>query len=162
MEKFAVRRPKREPLENMSKVTIIVTERQVLEKGLNFCPTTKSPDRIKLLDDLYCFCRKLCLKEFFYHPETTNGTTSTAEEQIEVQSSSTGEQNPAGSNGREDEERCEMKSTLLNPYFNPQKEPSHKLSAYLSAVKKDVSELLKKSAHHKSKITEDEGKFPIC
>ena len=143
-------RGKSNVIENLSKVTITSMERQVLEKGLNFCPTTKSPDRLKLLDDLYFFCRKLRLKEFFHNPESVEGSTNNANGQQSP------EESPEASEDGDEEERCEMKSKLGNPYFNPKKDPSHNLTSYLSAVKKDVSDLLKKPARHKSNMSNEE------
>ena len=64
-------------IHNLSKVTLTLLEKQVLEKGLNFCPTTKDIDTEKLLDDLYFFCRKLRLKEHF-HNQKGYSETSTA------------------------------------------------------------------------------------
>ena len=49
-------------------VNLSKPEQNVLMKGFNFCPTSKDPNRIKLLDDLHFFCRKL-QKEYFHSPE---------------------------------------------------------------------------------------------
>ena len=71
-------RCKSDIIENLSSSTITDIEKQVLEKGLNVCPTTILPNQEKLLDDLYFFCRKLRLKEFFYKEpsETVNNESS--------------------------------------------------------------------------------------
>ena len=52
---------------NISSTKLSESEISLLNKGLiNFCPTTKEPNKEQFLDDLYFFCRKLKLKEYFY------------------------------------------------------------------------------------------------
>ena len=51
---------------NISSTKLSESEISLLNKGLNFCPSTKQPNKEQLLDDLYFFCRKLKLKEYFY------------------------------------------------------------------------------------------------
>ena len=55
-------------IQNLSSVSLSPAEISVLEKGLNFCPTVKAPNAERLLDDIYFFCRKLKLKEYFPDP----------------------------------------------------------------------------------------------
>ena len=43
-----------------------------------------------------------------------------------------------------------------NPYYNPSKYPSSALSSYISAIKSDVVDLLKKPPHHKSNMSAEE------
>ena len=51
---------------NISSTKLGETEISLQNKGLiNFCPTTKEPNKEQLLDNLYFFCRKLKLKEYF-------------------------------------------------------------------------------------------------
>ena len=47
---------------NISSTKLSESEISLLNKGLNFCPSTKQPNKEQLLDDLYFFCRKLKLK----------------------------------------------------------------------------------------------------
>ena len=51
---------------NISSTKLSESEISLLNKGLNFCPSTKEPNKEQLLNDLYFFCRKLKLKEYFY------------------------------------------------------------------------------------------------
>ena len=44
-----------EIVHNLSKVSLTPTEINLLEKGLNFCPTTTEPDNETLLNDIYFF-----------------------------------------------------------------------------------------------------------
>ena len=50
---------------NISSTKLSESEISLLNKGLNFCPSTKEPNKEQLLDDLYFFCQKLKLKEYF-------------------------------------------------------------------------------------------------
>ena len=90
-------------LTNLSDINLNAIEQNVLEKGLNFCPTVKSPNKIQLLDDLYLFCRKLRLKEFFY--DLARPKSKAFDEN--------------------DSERCDVKSTCSNPNYNTSKNPSN-------------------------------------
>ena len=56
---------------NSSSTKLSESEISLLNKALNFCPTTKEPNKEKLLDDLYFFCRKLNPKEYFYGYDST-------------------------------------------------------------------------------------------
>ena len=125
-------------IQNLSNIELTSAEQSILEKGLNFCPTTKSPNKTKLLDDLYFFCRKLKLKEYFFdHSKTTTSSSNSSYEH--------------------NKERCELKTKIPNPYYNPQKGPSDHLSTYISAVKKDVVELLNIPNRNPSNISQDEA-----
>ena len=121
-------------VQNLSDAKISIAEQSVLEKGLNFCPTSKFPSRIKLLDDLYFFCRKLRLKEYFYSPDEESTADTSEEEQ----------------------EKCDLNTRIANPFFNPSKSPSNVLSTYMSAVKKDVARTLKSPNMHRSNLTIEE------
>ena len=118
-------------IQNLTDIKLTSAEISVLEKGLNFCPTVKTPNTIKLLDDLYFFCRKLKLREFFFDPSGTKSKLT----------------------DNSDTERCEMITKITNPYYNPPKNPSTALNNYISAVKKDVVELLHKPNRQPSNMT---------
>ena len=124
---------------NLSKEALSLAEQNVLEKGFNFCPTTKFPDKNRVLDDVYSFCRKLMLKEYF-HNDTKEDTTS----------------ENSNEDNNNDEERCEYSMKAGNPYFVPTREPSSTLANYMSAIKKDISGLMKKPPKHHSNLTQDE------
>ena len=49
------------------------SEKSVSEKGLNFCSETPGYNKLKLMDDLFWFCRNLRLREFF-HENTKTAT----------------------------------------------------------------------------------------
>ena len=119
---------------NISDVNLSLSEQAVLEKGFNFCPTTKAPNKTQVLDDVYAFTRKLRLKEHF-HSENKASDIITDEK---------------------DSERCEFNMKTRNPYYNPSKYPSSALSSYISAIKSDVVDLLKKPPHHKSNMSAEE------
>ena len=58
---------------NISSKKLRESEVSLLNKGLNFCPSTKEPNKEQLLDDLYFFCRKLKLKEYFHGADSNTG-----------------------------------------------------------------------------------------
>ena len=120
----------------MSSARLSNSEWSVLEKGLNFCPTSKEPNRINLLDDLYFFCRKLRLKEYFYSPESGNTDVEAINE--------------------DDVERCHSGTRKANPYYNPSKATSDPLKTYMSVVKKEVTQLLKRGNTQRSNLTNEE------
>ena len=82
---------------NISSTKLSESEISLLNKGLNFCPSTKEPNKEQLLDGLYFFCRKLKLKEYFYGDDTTT-------DKIQA------------------EERCDLNTKFPNRYFNPNHE----------------------------------------
>ena len=116
---------------NISSTKLSESETSLLNKWLNFCPSTKEPNKEQLLDDLYFFCRKLKLKEYFYGGNTTT-------DRIQQK-------------GRRD-----LNSKLPNRYFNPNHETPLNLQRYISTVKKEVTELLKKPNFQQSNLTSDE------
>ena len=83
------------------------------------------------MDDLYFFCRKLKLKEYFH-----GGDSYTDKIQ--------------------QEERCYLNTKLPNCYFNPNHETPLNLQRYISIVKKEITELLKKPNYQQSNLTSDE------
>ena len=54
---------------NLSGVALSTDESSLLSKGLSFCPTPRSLDADRMLDDLEGFFRRLRLKEFFADSE---------------------------------------------------------------------------------------------
>ena len=50
---------------NISNIKLSTHEMGILEKGLNFCPTTKDVNVEELMDDGFSYCRGLRLKHFF-------------------------------------------------------------------------------------------------
>ena len=39
---------------------------KLLEKGLNFCPSSKNVDKEELMDDIFSYCRSIRLKHYFH------------------------------------------------------------------------------------------------
>ena len=120
---------------NISNSTLNINEQNVLEKGLNFCPTVKLPDKMRVLDDLYRFCRKLKLKEYFYNPDLKKVADET-------------DKNP--------DEKCDIHMNTSNRYFHPPRDPSNALATYISAIKHDVTDMINKPNHLKSNLTNEE------
>ena len=83
------------------------------------------------MDDLYFFCWKLNPKEYLYGGDSITDKI-------------------------QQEERCGLKTKLPNPYFNPNYETSLNLQRYISVVKKEVTELLKKPNYQRSNLTLEE------
>ena len=81
------------------------------------------------MDDLYFFCRKVKIKEYFYGGDT---------------------------NKIQQEERCDLNTKLLNRYFNPNHETPLNLQRYISIVKKEIAEILKKPNYQQSNMTSNE------
>ena len=54
------------------------SEKSVLEKDLNFCPETLGYNKLKLMDDLFWFCRNLRLREFFHENTETSTNNNSA------------------------------------------------------------------------------------
>ena len=93
---------------------------KLLEKGLNFCPSSKNANKEELLDDIFAYSRTMRLKHFF-HNLVKNQTSSHQPENASTAADQT------NSDGLEPEERCEA-STYPNP----------NLENYLGATKSDV------------------------
>ena len=83
------------------------------------------------MDDLYFFCRKLKLKEYFYGGDNINDKMQQAE-------------------------RCDLNTKLPNRYFNPNHETPLNLQRYISVVKKEVTELLKNPNYQEPNLTSHE------
>ena len=116
---------------NISSTKLSESEISLLNKGLNFCPSTKEPNKEQLLDDLYFFCRKLNLKEYFHGGDTTTDKI-------------------------QQEERCDLNIKLPNGYFSLNHETPLNLQRYIAIVRKAVTELLKTSNYQQSNLTSDE------
>ena len=111
------------------------SEISLLNKRLNFCPSTRKPNQEQLLDDLYFFCQKLKLKQYFYGGDNITDII-------------------------EQEERCDLNTKLPNCYFNPNHETPLNLQRYISVVKKEVTELLKNPNYQEPNLTSDERLKP--
>jgi len=120
-------------IHNISGFLLNHEEISVLEKGLNFCPTTKDLNQEELLDDLFSFCRKQRLKHHFHNNETSINNKNDLQE-----------------------ERCELKSVTKNPYFNPPTDTCPKLESYLSCIKTDITNLLNQPQKTKTNLTVEE------
>ena len=96
---------------NISSTKLSESEISLLNKGLNFCLSTKEPNKEQLLDDLYFFCQKLKLKEYFYGGDTTAYKIR-------------------------QEERYDLNTKLPNHYFSPNHETPSNLQRHISIVKK--------------------------
>ena len=107
------------------------SEISLLNKRLNFCPSTRKPNQEQLLDDLYFFCQKLKLKQYFYGGDNITDII-------------------------EQEERCDLNTKLPNRYFNPKRETPLNLQRYISVVKKEVTELLKNPNYQEPNLTSHE------
>ena len=116
---------------NISSTKLSESEISLLNKELNFCPSMKEPKKEQLLDNLYFFCQKLKLKEYFWSGENI---TDKIQEQ----------------------ERCNLNTKLPNRYFNPNHKTPLNLQRYISVVKKEATELLKKINYQQPNLTSDE------
>ena len=120
----------------------------LLDKGLNFCPSTKDVNNEELLDDTFAYCRKLRLKYHFNKP-----VEETGDEQSNEQSNE--EINEPSIN----DERCPMKTTFKNPYFDP---PSNhtppNLEKYIAATKSSISKVFKIPGKSESNLSPSECK----
>ena len=103
----------------------------IRNKGLNFAFSTKEPNKEQLLHDLYFFCRKLKPKEYLYGGDSITDKI-------------------------QQEERCSLKTKLPNRHFNLTYETPLNLQRYISVVKKEVTELLKKPNYQEPNLTSDE------
>ena len=101
----------RDTICDISSTKLSESEISRLNKGLNFCPSTKEPNKEQLLDDLYFFCRKLKLKEYCHGGDSTTDKI-------------------------QQKERCDLNIKLPNCYFNPNHETPLNLQRYISIVKK--------------------------
>ena len=131
---------------NLSTSKLTSTETSVLEKGLNFCPSTKHLDKKALIDDTFSFCRKMRMKEFFHDQNTNNS------EQSFSQNKNTQEQQKL----KESSERIDMTSKMKNPYYQPPHCQSKNLELYLSNIKNSITQLIKSPKSMTPNMTNDE------
>ena len=120
-------------IHNISGVLLNDQEISFLEKGLNFCPTTQDLNHEELLDDLFSFCRKQRLKHIFHNTESTVNNKNTTQE-----------------------ERCELKLSSKNSYFNPKAYICPNLESYLSCIKTDITNLLNQPQKTKPNLSIEE------
>eukprot|EP00111_Clytia_hemisphaerica_P014752 TCONS_00043472-protein len=130
-----------EIVHNLSSHKLSTAELSLLERGLIFCPSSPSPDPEQLLDDVHAYCRKQRLRYQFRNLVDEHDEKST---------------NPE--NACEETERCQMKSTYRNPYYDPVDDSEcPNLENYLSCIKSDIVKLLADdSKRPKSNITREE------
>ena len=57
---------------NLSSITLTDSQYSVLSLGPKFCPTPRSYDQQQLIYDVREGCRRLRLKELFYHPDNVH------------------------------------------------------------------------------------------
>ena len=107
------------------------SEMSLLNKGLNFCPSMKEPNKEQLLADLYFFCRNLKLKENFYGGDSITDKI-------------------------QQEERCDLNARLPNRYFSSNHEAPLNLQRDILVAKNEVTELLKNPNYQQSNLTSDE------
>ena len=105
-----------ETIYNISSTKLIESEMSLLNKGLNFCPATKKPNKEKLLEDLHFFCRKFKLKEYLYDADSINDKI-------------------------QGKKRRDLNTKLPNCFFSL----NRKIQRYISVVQKEVTELIKSS-----------------
>ena len=56
----------------------------------------------------------------------------------------------------ESDEQCPINARVSNRYYNPSKDPSDVLATYVSAVKKDVTDMMNKPNYDKPNMTIEE------
>ena len=118
-------------IHNISGITLSDPELTILEKGLNFCPSTDKLKKDELLDDIFNFCRNMRLKEHF----------------------SNDNENIIQPNNPNINERCPMKTKHRNPYYNPPMNTSPNLEKYIACIKSEISELVNQPNKHPSNLT---------
>ena len=100
---------------NISSTKLSESEISLENKGLNFCSTTKGLNKEQYLNELYFFCRKLKLKEYFHGGDSTTDKI-------------------------QEEKRCDLNTKLPNRYFNPNHEtPLIYKDVYQESKKKSLN-----------------------
>ena len=122
---------------NLSNYTLTNSEKNVLEKGLNFCPSVKDINKLSILEDTYKFCRKMRLKEHFYTDKETQQENN----------------NPLRETCND---RCAMKHPYTNPYYQPPHNQSKSLETYLETIKNEIINLCNTEKFTQKNITEEE------
>ena len=114
----------------------------LLEKALNYCPSSKDINNEELLDDIFSYCRNIRLKHHFDASKQNNNSTDSSVTELR---------------STEFDERCKMKSTYKNPYFYPSsKFTPPNLVKYLAATKVDIMKLAEKQSQTISNLTSSE------
>ena len=117
----------------------------LLEKGLNFCPSSKDINKEELLDDIFSYCRNIRLKQHFDKSNQNNNSTDSSEAEI---------------TSTVFDERCKMKSTCKNPYFYPSSNfTPPNLEKYLAGTKMDTMKLAEKQSQTASNLTSSKEKL---
>ena len=107
-----------EIVHNLSAHKLSPSELSLLEKGLNFCPSSPTINTEQLLDDVHAYCRKQRLK---YKSRDVNAEN---------------DDHPPNSNNSSETERCDMKSIYRNPYYDPVDDSEcANLEKYLACIK---------------------------
>ena len=131
---------------NISNTHLQRNEIKLLEKGLNFCPSAKDPNKAELLDDIFSYCRNIRLKHYFHVLSNKRSASSEAT----TPSSTVVEHN-------ELVERCEMKTRHKNPFFDPPKNfATPVLEKYLAATKSDILNLSNTPTNYSTNMSTDE------
>ena len=135
---------------NISNSILTKEEMKLLEKGLNFCPSSKNVNKEELLDDVFAYTRNVRLK-YYFNSLTRNSSSSEQTENTSSNgsnSSSSQQSDNTSSDGSDsqdiepDDERCEMKTVYKNPFFDPPANYSTpNLENYLAATKSDILRL---------------------
>jgi hypothetical protein len=101
------------------------------------------------LNDTFSYCRKVRLKQYSSNPKET------IEENINGKEID--HQKPEADKAVIENERCEMKSKLKNPYFYPpEKYTPPNLEKFLANVKSGITELINKPTRTPSNLTTSE------
>ena len=128
----------------------------LLEKGLNFCPSTKEVNKEELLNDTFNYCRNIRLKQYF------NKSNERIDEQVKNTDANLTELSNASSDETTNEtsvenERCEMKSKLKNPYFYPpDKYTPPNLEKFLATIKSGIAKLINTPTRSVANLTTSE------
>ena len=136
---------------NISNVTLNDQEMSLLEKGLNFCPSTNNVNKEEMLDDTFSYCRKLRLKHNFEKSiaEDANQTTEVANQDTSHVDEP--------SSIHDNDEKCPMKTTYKNPYFNaPSNYTPPNLEKYIAATKSDITKLMSQPSRNSSNLSPSE------
>ena len=123
---------------NISDISLTPTEKSLLEKGLNFSPTTPKLNKIKLLDDIFWFCRKMRLSEYFWKEDIEKTQDQTNDFYLK-------------------QERSDMSHNFSNKFFQPPTDHNEILNHYLTSVKSAITDLCKKPFTYISNISNEES-----
>ena len=123
---------------NISEKQLLLSEKSILEKGLNFCPETPGYNKLKLMNDLFWFCRNLRLREYF---REDTGTATNNNNTVDNKT----------------QKRTDMSKQLKNRSFHPPQDHCDKLNQFTSSIKSGIINLCnKKYINLQQNITVDE------